>query len=178
MMDDLEKERVRRYLLSKTAQIDTFKHVDTINIVKMREGTPDIPKYETKGSAGLDLRADLSAYPGVSYLSLYPCRNLLVDTGLKVEIPVGYEGQVRSRSGLALKHGVVVFNSPGTIDSDYRGEVKIILMNFGDKDFIINHGDRIAQLVISPVVQLPIRQVNYLSDTVRGSGGFGHTGVK
>ena len=127
----------------------------------------------TPGSSGLDLRASIE-----EPMTLEPFERKLISTGLKLAIPQGYEGQVRPRSGLALKHGITTLNSPGTIDSDYRGEVKVLLINLGSAPVVINSGDRIAQLVIAPVVQAELEEVDELDDTSRGEGGFGHTGVK
>jgi dUTP pyrophosphatase len=128
-----------------------------------------IPTYMTGGSSGMDLySAEEKIIP--------PGKWEVISTGIAVEIPYGYEGEVRSRSGLAKNYGVFVLNSPGTIDSDYRGEVKVILMNLGDEPFKVNVGDRIAQLVISPVVRAEITEVEELSSTERNDGGFGHTG--
>ncbi len=128
-----------------------------------------IPTYMTGGSSGLDLySAEEKIIP--------PGRWEIVSTGIAVEIPQGYEGQIRSRSGLAKNYGVFVLNSPGTIDSDYRGEVKVILMNLGNEPFRVNIGDRIAQLVIAPIVHAEILEVENLSTTERNNGGFGHTG--
>lgn len=132
-----------------------------------------LPAYETAGAAGLDLRAALPGGP----LRLEPGTRLLVPTGLVLELPVGTEGQVRPRSGLALRHGVTLLNTPGTIDADYRGEVGVILINHGREAFTIQHGDRIAQLVVASVLQAAIVEVEELSETTRGSGGFGSTGV-
>ena len=131
-----------------------------------------LPKYETSQSAGLDLRAFLPDGP----VTLKPLQRGLVKTGLFMELPAGYEAQVRPRSGLALKKGVTVLNSPGTIDSDYRGEICVILINLSSEDFIINDGERIAQMVIARHEQAAIILVEELSDTERGAGGFGHTG--
>ena len=131
-----------------------------------------IPSYQSSGSAGMDVRAHLS-----ESLVIKPGRSVLVPTGLYLEIPSGYEVQVRSRSGLALKNGIMVLNSPGTIDSDYRGEIKVLLINHSDRDFIINSGDRIAQLVVSRVERALFIPADSLSDTERGEGGFGSTGV-
>ena len=142
--------------------------------VKMRnESSNPMPEYKTSGSAGMDLRASLK-----DYIILRPGERVSVPTGLYAEIPQGYEGQVRSRSGLSIKNGIIVLNAPGTVDSDYRGEICVILMNAGDEEFIIHNGDRIAQLVIAPVVQVEIEPVDTLDETERGEGGFGHTGVK
>jgi len=130
-----------------------------------------LPAYQTPGSAGLDLRAAVDAS-----VVLPPGERALIPTGLRFEIPMGWEAQVRPRSGLAFRHGVTVLNSPGTIDSDYRGEVKIILINHGEEPFTINSGDRIAQLVFASVQQVQLELVNELTNSLRGDGGFGHTG--
>ena len=131
-----------------------------------------LPAYETVNSAGMDLRA----YLPDGELVIKPMQRALVPTGLFMEIPVGYEGQVRPRSGLAIKSGITVLNSPGTIDADYRGEVKVILINLSDQDFVIKSGDRIAQLIIAKCEQTEIVEVETLTETERGAGGFGHTG--
>jgi len=131
-----------------------------------------LPAYETVNSAGMDLRAWLPEGP----ITLEPMQRGLIPTGLYMEIPEGYEGQVRPRSGLAIKSGITVLNSPGTIDADYRGQVCVILINLSDKPFVINSGDRIAQLVIAKCEQMDPFQVEVLSETERGTGGFGHTG--
>ena len=130
-----------------------------------------LPSYQTAGAAGADLCACLPE-PVV----LAPSQRALIPTGLSFAIPSGYEIQVRPRSGLAAKHGVTVLNSPGTIDSDYRGEVKVILINLGSEDFVISDGDRIAQMVVAPVTQGVFENAEFLDETERGSGGFGHTG--
>ncbi|HMV14860.1 MAG: dUTP diphosphatase [Chitinophagales bacterium] len=132
-----------------------------------------LPTYETEGSAGVDLRAQLQ-----EPVMLKPLQRALIPTGLFVELPDGYEAQVRPRSGLALKKGVTVLNSPGTIDSDYRGEIKIILINLSNETTIINTGERIAQLIISKYEKVSFKEVDELNETKRGEGGFGHTGVK
>lgn len=131
----------------------------------------ELPTYATVASSGLDIRAKLD-----SPLVLKSLERVLVPTGLFFEIPVGYEAQVRPRSGFAIKHGITVLNSPGTIDADYRGEVKVILVNLSEDEFIINPGERIAQIVFSKVEQITWNEVNVVSTTVRGDGGFGHTG--
>ncbi|WP_068084513.1 dUTP diphosphatase [Polycladidibacter stylochi] len=133
----------------------------------------DLPAYESSQAAGMDLRAALR-----TPITIAPNGRALVATGLKLAIPEGFEGQVRPRSGLAIKHGITVLNSPGTIDSDYRGEVSVILVNFGSEPFVIEHGMRIAQLVIAPVQQVKLSLVSSLSDTQRGEGGFGSSGLK
>ena len=141
-----------------------------LNIVNKSDNA--MPAYETVNSAGMDLRA----YLPDGELIIKPMQRALVPTGLFMEIPVGYEGQVRPRSGLAIKSGITVLNSPGTIDADYRGEVKVILINLSDADFVIKSGDRIAQLVIAKHEQPEVVAVETLSETERGAGGFGHTG--
>ena len=135
----------------------------------------DLPAYETSGSAGVDLRA---AVPEDRQIVLLPGRRTLVPTGLIFELEEGYEAQIRPRSGLAFKHGITCLNTPGTIDSDYRGEVKVLLINLGDDDFRIERGMRIAQAVISPVVQIEIEERSEVGVTERGAGGFGSTGHK
>jgi dUTP pyrophosphatase len=137
------------------------------------EGLP-LPAYETAHAAGMDLRA---AVPEHDPLTLRPGDRHAVPTGLTMAIPPGFEGQVRPRSGLALRAGVTCLNSPGTVDADYRGEVKVILINHGPEDFIVRRGDRIAQLLIAPVVQATWREVDALEETARGEGGFGSTGA-
>lgn len=131
-----------------------------------------LPAYETKNSAGMDLRAYLPDGP----VTLQPMQRALIPTGLYLEIPEGYEGQVRPRSGLAIKYGITVLNTPGTIDADYRGELKQILINLSDQPFVINNGDRIAQIIFARCEQAEMVEVEELSETERGAGGFGHTG--
>jgi len=131
-----------------------------------------LPAYETAGAAGLDLRAAIT-----DTLVLAPGERTLVPTGLAMQLPEGFEGQVRPRSGLAVRHGVTVLNAPGTVDSDYRGEIKVPLINHGDEPFPITRGDRIAQLVIAPVTHAELTEVAALDPTGRGAGGFGSTGV-
>ena len=133
-----------------------------------------LPAYETAGAAGMDLRA---SYADRGTVTLLPGARTLVPTGLAIALPVGFEAQVRPRSGLALKKGLTVANAPGTVDSDYRGEVGVILVNLGDAAVEIAHGDRIAQMVIAPVTQGVWREVETLDETARGAGGFGSTGV-
>ncbi len=136
-------------------------------------GDMALPQYATDGSAGMDLCAAVD-----SELVMKPGETHVISTGFGIELPYGYEAQVRPRSGLAAKHSVGILNAPGTIDSDYRGEVKVILTNFGTRDFVVHRGDRIAQLVINRYVRIQWEEVERLADTTRGSGGFGHTGVK
>ena len=139
--------------------------------VKRKEGAA-LPQYESAGAAGLDLRAFIEGEK-----TIHPMGRLKVPTGLFMEIPPGFEGQVRPRSGLAARHGVTVLNAPGTIDCDYRGEVEVILVNLGQEVFTVRNGDRIAQLLISPVHRLELCETEALSETERGTGGFGSTGV-
>jgi dUTP pyrophosphatase len=136
-----------------------------------------LPEYATAGAAGADLRANLAEPDRMQGLLLKPGGRILVPTGLRVAIPAGFEMQVRPRSGLALKHGIGLPNSPGTIDSDYRGPLGVILVNFGETPYRVRHGARIAQAVIAPVVQAAFAEVDTLDTTVRGAGGFGSTGV-
>jgi dUTP pyrophosphatase len=138
----------------------------------MRPGAV-IPRYMTSHAAGLDLTAAIDAE-----VTLAPGQRALIGTGLQLELPVGYEAQVRPRSGLALKHGVTVLNSPGTIDADYRGELLVLLVNHGSLPFVVAAGERVAQLVIAPVVQAALVEVDVLGETARGSGGYGHTGTR
>jgi len=130
-----------------------------------------LPAYETKASAGMDLRADLN-----EDIVLKPLERILIPTGLRIELPIGYEAQIRPRSGLAAKHGITVLNSPGTIDADYRGEIKIILVNLSNENFTIKHGERIAQMIIAKHETAVFCEVSEVSQTERGEGGFGHTG--
>lgn len=132
----------------------------------------DLPSYETRGAAGMDIRAAVDAP-----MTLAPGQRALVPTGFVFEIPEGFELQVRPRSGLAFKNGITCLNTPGTIDSDYRGEVKVLLINLGDQDFVIERGMRIAQLVVAPVVQARVEEADTFGETARGAGGFGSTGV-
>ena len=140
--------------------------------VRVAHDSIELPAYKTTSSAGMDLRAYL---PDGS-ITLEPKQRVLVGTGLYFEIPEGFEVQIRPRSGLALKQGITVLNSPGTIDADYRGEIKVIIFNHGNDDFIINNGDRIAQMVLSPVIKMELKEVKDLPETIRGEGGFGSTG--
>ena len=133
-----------------------------------------LPKYETAGAAGADLRANLADQAGVT---LAPMQRALIPTGLRMAIPHGYEVQIRPRSGLALKHGVTLVNTPGTIDADYRGSVGVILINLGSEPFTVTHGMRIAQMVVAPVTQADFTEADSLDATARGAGGFGSTGL-
>jgi dUTP pyrophosphatase len=144
-----------------------------IAITRLSAATSDVPLpgYATEGSAGMDIRAAVE-----EDMAIAPGETVLVPTGFAIAVPPGYEAQVRPRSGLAIKHGVGVLNSPGTIDSDYRGEVRIILSNFGKESFVIRRGERIAQMVIAPFVRAEWEVQGSLEDTQRGAGGFGHTG--
>jgi dUTP pyrophosphatase len=142
--------------------------------IKRKENTQDLPlpKYMSVGSSGMDLYADID-----NETTIHPQEVKLISAGIYIDIPLGYEAQIRPRSGLALKHGITVLNTPGTIDSDYRGLIQIILINVGREPFIIKRGDRIAQMVLKEVVQAQVTEVGELEDTSRGEGGFGHTGV-
>jgi len=147
----------------------------TLNLVRLPNGAGiDLPAYETSGAAGMDLRAAVEADQP---MTLAPGKRALVPTGFIFEIPAGYEAQIRPRSGLAFKHGITCLNTPGTIDSDYRGEVKVLLVNLGEENFVIERGMRIAQMVIAPVTQVSVREAPDASETARGAGGFGSTGV-
>ena len=142
--------------------------------VRVANDSIELPAYETNSSAGMDLRA----YLPVGGITLQPKQRVLVGTGLYFEIPEGFEVQIRPRSGLALKHGITVLNSPGTIDADYRGEIKVILINHGDEPFIIEHEMRIAQMVVAQYQRIEFKLVKELAGTERGSGGFGSTGTQ
>lgn len=143
----------------------------SVNIIN-KSANP-LPSYATAGSAGMDIRANVELP-----ITLQPLERYLVPTGLFIELPEGYEAQIRPRSGLALKQGITCLNSPGTVDSDYRGELKVILINLSNTTQVINNGDRIAQMVIAKTAIAELFVVQQLNDTVRGDGGFGHTGVE
>lgn len=132
-----------------------------------------LPAYETVSSAGMDLRAHLPAEP----CTLRPLQRCLISTGLYIELPEGHEAQIRPRSGLALKHGITILNSPGTVDADYRGEIRVLLVNLSDTDFIVNNGDRIAQMIVAKHEKVKWTLAESLTETARGAGGYGHTGV-
>lgn len=142
-----------------------------VKFKRLRKHPLPLPSYQTEGASGMDLMADIEAPFALASLT-----RAAVPTGFAVEIPPGYEGQVRPRSGLAFEAGLTVVNAPGTIDADYRGELKVLLVNLGSDTVAIQPGERIAQLVIAPVVRAEIREADALGDTARGSGGFGHTG--
>ena len=144
-----------------------------LTIKVINKGNQELPRYATNQSAGMDLRANLE-----STITLHPMERRLIPTGLHIALPEGFEAQVRPRSGLALKYGITVLNTPGTIDADYRGEIMVLLINLSDKDFVINSGERIAQMVIARHEQGELIEVETLDETERGSGGYGHTGVK
>lgn len=141
-----------------------------IKIINQSEN--NIPHYATAGASGMDLRANITIA-----IPILPLQRKIIPTGLFIEIPEGYEAQVRPRSGLSNKHGITCLNSPGTVDSDYRGELKVILINLSQEEYTINNGDRIAQLVFSKVERIKWHQVEQLNETQRGEGGFGHTGL-
>lgn len=142
-----------------------------INVVN--RGHQQLPAYATPQSAGMDLRANIE-----EPIIIKPLERKLIGTGLHIALPEGYEAQIRPRSGLALKHGITVLNSPGTVDADYRGEIMVLLINLSDKDFVVNDGERIAQMVIAKHEQGDFIEVEVLDETERGEGGYGHTGVK
>ena len=149
--------------------------IEPVLKIEILPGNEDLslPAYATDGADGLDLRAALT-----EPFTLKPGERGVISTGLKMAVPAGYEGCVRPRSGLAMKHGLTLTNSPGTIDSDYRGEVKILMINLGQEPVVLQRGDRIAQLLISPVAHAQVITVESLDETARGGGGFGHTGVQ
>lgn len=140
-----------------------------INIINHSEWP--LPQYETAHAAGMDMRAFVE-----NKIVIKPLQRVLIPTGLHIELPVGFEAQIRPRSGLAYKHGISIVNSPGTIDADYRGEIKVLLVNLSDTDFVVNNGDRIAQMVIAKHETITWESVDTLNDTARGAGGYGHTG--
>ena len=144
-----------------------------MKIKVVNKGHQPLPEYATPQSAGMDLRANID-----SPITLKPMARQLVPTGLYIALPAGFEAQIRPRSGLALKHGITVLNTPGTIDADYRGELMVLLVNFSDTDFVINDGERIAQMVIARHEQGTFEPVDIIDETERGAGGYGHTGVK
>lgn len=139
----------------------------------MNKGRQPLPAYATPQSAGMDLRADID-----EPVTLRPMERRLIPTGLHIALPAGFEAQIRPRSGLALKHGVTVLNTPGTVDADYRGELMVLLINLGDRDFVVNAGERIAQMVITRHENADFIIVEELDETERGEGGYGHTGVR
>ena len=145
-----------------------------VRIARVGDDTLDIPlpQYSTQGSAGMDLCAAVSGE-----MAIDPGETVLVPTGIRIELPMGFEAQVRPRSGLAIKHGVGILNSPGTIDSDYRGEIRVILTNFSKNRFVVRRGDRIAQMIVSSYARVDWELVQVLEDSQRGEGGFGHTGI-
>jgi len=152
----------------------SFSYICTMSKVRVRiinQSTNPLPEYITEGSAGMDLRANLS-----DPVTLRPMERLLIPTGLFIELPLDFEAQVRPRSGLAIKYGITCLNSPGTVDADYRGELKVVLINLSNEDHTILHGDRIAQMVVNKVEKVKWKEVKKISATKRGEGGFGHTG--
>ena len=144
-----------------------------LKVLVINEGRQSLPQYATPQSAGMDLRADID-----EPVELKPLERKLIPTGLRLALPEGYEAQLRPRSGLALKHGITVLNSPGTVDADYRGQVMVLLVNLSDTPFVINPGERIAQMVVARHEQVEFELVDTLPDSERGAGGYGHTGVK
>ncbi len=153
--------------------IITFAPMQNISINIINKSANPLPAYTTAGASGMDIRASLN-----NAVILQPLERSLIPTGLFIELPEGYEAQIRPRSGLAIKQGITCLNSPGTVDSDYRGELKVILINLSDAPQIINSGDRIAQMVIAKTEKAELFLVQQLNDTIRGDGGFGHSGIK
>ena len=147
--------------------------MQTVQVNIVNTSTNPLPEYATEGSAGMDIRANLD-----DSVTLQPMERSLIPTGLFIELPAGYEAQVRPRSGMAIKQGITCLNSPGTVDSDYRGELKVILINLGNTAQVINHGDRIAQMVVAKTEMAALLLVEQLNNSHRGEGGFGHTGSK
>jgi dUTP pyrophosphatase len=147
--------------------------MNQLNVKIVNQSDHPLPTYATEYSAGMDLKANIS-----TPITLKPLERAMVPTGIFIELPIGFEAQIRPRSGLAAKHGITVLNSPGTIDADYRGEIKVILVNLSNDSFEINNGERIAQMVIAKHETVIWQEVESLSETVRGEGGFGHTGKK
>jgi dUTP pyrophosphatase len=147
--------------------------MEKIKVKVINVSQNELPEYKTPQSAGMDLRANIS-----ESVELRPMERKLIPTGIKIQLPEGYEAQVRPRSGLALKHGLTVLNTPGTIDADYRGEIGVVLINLSQEDFTVNDGERIAQMVIARCEQGELISVDVLDETERGAGGYGHTGVK
>lgn len=158
------------YLINNIKQITYYK---MIKVRIINKGHHPLPEYATTQSAGLDLRANID-----TPITIHPMERKIVPAGLFIALPVGYEAQIRPRSGLALKHGITVLNSPGTIDADYRGELMVLLINFSSESFTINDGERIAQMVVAKHEQVAFEQVEVLDETERGAGGYGHTGIK
>lgn len=146
---------------------------DNVTVKIINKSNNDLPKYSTPSAAGMDLRANLEAP-----VTLAPLERKLIPTGLFIELPEGYECQIRPRSGLALKHGITVLNTPGTVDADYRGEIGVILVNLSNEPFVVNHGERICQMVVARHATVEWTVAETLADSERGAGGFGHTGVK
>ncbi len=153
-------------------QISQFTQMDQVTIKIINSSGNSLPAYETTGSAGMDLRASID-----SPVVIEPLGRAIIPTGLRIALPEGYECQIRPRSGLAAKHGITVLNSPGTIDADYRGEIKVILVNLSDTPFTVNPGERVCQMVVARYSRVEWQQVEILDETKRGSGGFGHTGI-
>ena len=161
-------------IISQNKQINLkiIKLMEKVSIKIINNSLNSLPEYKTAFSAGMDLQAN-----NETPILLKPFQRILVGTGLFIELPQGYEAQIRPRSGLALKHGITVLNSPGTIDADYRGEIGVILINLSDQDFVIEQGDRICQMIIAKYEKADFSNVELLSQTARGEGGFGHTGI-
>jgi dUTP pyrophosphatase len=153
------------------AEKTIFVRMSFVPVRILNHSANELPQYATEGSSGMDIRADLA-----EDMTIGPLERLLIPTGLRIEMPAGYEAQIRPRSGLAIHHGITCLNSPGTIDADYRGEIKIILINLSNTAHVIRPGDRIAQMIIQKIEKAELVSVEVLSDTERSAGGFGHTG--
>ncbi len=163
---------VSQYIVNPLKQkVINLKSNNMQEVKIINKSTNDLPAYATKDSAGMDLRANLE-----SPITVKVGERVIVPTGLFIQLPEGHEAQIRPRSGLAAKHGITVLNTPGTIDADYRGEIKVILINLGQEDFVISHGERICQMVVAKYERVSFELVERLDDTVRGEGGFGHSG--
>jgi dUTP pyrophosphatase len=163
-----------RLLITKTRSqihLSTFANVEKINVRVVNNSGNPLPVYATSGSSGMDIKADLT-----EPVLLKPMQRFAIPTGIFIELPVGYEAQVRPRSGLALKQGITCLNTPGTIDADYRGEIKVILINLSNEEQVIHNGDRIAQIVVQRITHVEWETVIEINETKRGAGGFGHTG--
>ena len=173
LLSSIELLSSRTEAINDRITMSTLKLNNEIVLDVKNDSSNPMPKYSTSGSAGMDLRADLDA-PVV----IAPLSRELIPTGLHIQLPEGFEAQIRPRSGLALRDGITVLNTPGTIDSDFLGNISVILINLGTEPFIVNHGDRIAQMVVASYTKITINPKSVLKETERGEGGFGHTGVK
>lgn len=159
--------------LVPNCSVSNFTIMKEVQVNIVNNSTNPLPNYATAGSAGMDIRANLE-----EAVTLQPLERNLISTGLYIELPEGYEAQIRPRSGLAIKQGITCLNSPGTVDSDYRGELKVILINLSNEPKVIQHGDRIAQMIVSKTTKAELVVVEILNESLRGEGGFGHTGIR